>query len=128
MQNCGTWLQYSQLLALPYFDIICSHVIDHLFEGSAKTFVKLLLDSKLIDIPVVSNKNKALISPMKIGQLTTKIEANYSGFSTDQWRNWCIIYSPIVLKDAIPPRIYAIWVHFVNACHLLCRRALPLNK
>ena len=121
----GLW--YSQLLDLPYFDIIRHHVIDpmyNLFEGSAKTFVKLLLDNKLIDMPVVSNKSKALISPMKIGRLPIKIEANYSGFSADQWRNWCIIYSPIVLKDAIPSRIHAIWLHFFNACRLLCRRAI----
>ena len=61
---------------------------------------------------------------MKVGCLPTKIEANYSWFTTNQWRNWCLIYILIVLVSAVPPQIYTIWMFFVKACYLLCRRSL----
>ena len=120
-------LRFCQLLELPYFDIIRFHVIDpmhNLFEGSAKTFMRLLLDKKLLDSEIVRERMKTIVTPGKVGRLPMKIEANYSGFTADQWRNWCIIYSPIVLKDAIPPRVYTIWIFFVQACKSLCRRAI----
>ena len=120
-------LRYSELVHLDYFNLIRCHVIDpmhNLFEGIAKFFTKNLLEKKLINCSLVSDRIKRITSPMKVGRLPTKIEANYSGFTADQWRNWCLIYSPIVLVDAIPPQIYTIWMFFVKACRLLCRRAL----
>ena len=120
-------LRFCQLLDLPYFDIIRYHVIDpmhNLFEGSAKYFMKLLLENNLINMGIVKNVSKAFVTPVKIGRLPMKIDSNYSGFTADQWRNWTIIYSPIVLKDAITPELYDIWMNFVHACCLLCRRAI----
>ena len=120
-------LRYSELVHLDYFNLIRCHVIDpmhNLFEGTAKFFTKNLLEKKLINCSLVSDRIKRITSPMKVGRLPTKIEANYSGFTADQWRNWCLIYSPIVLADAILPQIYTIWMFFVKACRLLCRRAL----
>ena len=38
--------------------------------------------------------------------------------------NWCLIYIPIVLKDAIPQELYNIWLNYVQACRLLCRRCI----
>ena len=91
----------------------------NLFEGTAKTFIKLLLDNKIVNSLLVQNKSKAVVAPMKIGHLPLKIESNYSGFTADQWRNWVLLYSPIVLKDAIPHRIYSIWLNLfmlVDCC------------
>ena len=120
-------LRFSLLLDLPGFDIIRYHVIDpmhNLFEGSAKNFIKLLLDSKIVDFTIIQKRSKVVVAPMKIGRLPLKMESNYCGFTADQWRNWVLVYSPIVLKDAIPSRIYSIWLNFVHACRLLCRRAI----
>ena len=82
-------MRFTQLLELPYLDIIRHHVIDpmhNLFEGSAKLFIKLLLDRKLINADIVQKKSKLVVSSMKIGRLPLKIESNSSGFTADQWR------------------------------------------
>ena len=79
-------LRFCQLLDLPYFDIIRYHVIDpmhNLFEGSAKYFMKLLLENNLINMGIVKNVSKAIVTPVKIGRLPMKIDSNYSGFTAD---------------------------------------------
>ena len=104
-------MRFTQLLELPSLDIIRHHVIDpmnNLFEGSAKLFIKLLLDRKLVNADIVQKRSKLVVSPIIIGHLPLKIESNFSGFTAVQWRNWCLIYSPIVLKDAIPRELYNI--------------------
>ena len=67
----------------------------------------------VVDSMIVQNRSKAIVAPMKIGHLSLKIESYYSGFTAKQWRNWVLLYSPIILKDAIPSRIYSIWLIFV---------------
>ena len=64
----------------------------NLFEGSAKNFIKLLLDSKIVDFTIIQKRSKVVVAPMKIGRLPLKIESNYCGFIADQWRNW-VLYS-----------------------------------
>ena len=91
---------------------------------SAKLYIKLLLDKKLINADIVQKRSKLVVSPMIIGHLPLKIESNFSGLTEDQWQNWCLIYSPIVLQDAIPQELYTIWPNYVQACPLLCRRCI----
>ena len=91
-------MRFTQLLELPSLDIIRHHVIDpmnNLFEGSAKLFIKLLLDRKLVNAKIVQKRSKLVVSPMEIGHLPLKIESNFSGFTADQWRNWCLICNPL---------------------------------
>ena len=64
------------------------------------------------------------ITPADIGRIPHKISSLFSLFTADQWKNWTLIYSTIVLKPVIPNEHYQCWCLFVEACHLLCSRAI----
>lgn len=62
----------------------------NLFEGTAKYFLSLLLEKKVLTKESV-NEIEAL-----------KISSGFAGFKADQWRNWTVIYSEITLRGVIP--------------------------
>ena len=68
------------------------------------------------------------VTPAGIGRIPHKIAANFSSFTADQWKNWVLIYSIVVLKNQIPNEHYECWCIFVDACYLLCSRAITRNN
>ena len=65
-----------------------------------------------------------LVAPHSVGRLPIKIASGFSGFTADQWKNWNICYSPIVLRDILPRIHLQYWLLFVKACTMLCKRCL----
>lgn len=59
-----------------------------------------------------------------VGRLPLKIGSGLSGFTADQWKNWTIQFSPVVLRGVLPAEHLQYWLLFVKACSLLCTRCL----
>ena len=52
-----------------------------------------------------------LHAPHSAGRLPLRIGSGFAVFTADQWRNWTIGYSPIVLRQVLPSQY---WLLFVN--------------
>ena len=67
------------------------------------------------------------VIPADVGRIPHKISSHFSSFMADQWKNWTLIYSLIVLKAIIPNQDYQCWCLFADACRLLCSRAISIS-
>lgn len=101
-------LRYSALIELPYFDPIRHTVIDpmhNLFLGTAKHCLDLWMKREILtksDIEKIENHMSHLYAPHSVGRLPLKIGTGFSGFTADQWRNWTVGFSAIVLRGVLP--------------------------
>ena len=122
--------RFSQLLELPYFDIVRCCSVDpmhNLFLGTAKYFTGQLLDKGILlkeNLQLVEQRVSAITAPIDIGRLPSKIASGFAGFKADQWKNWTTVFSIVALKGLIPESYLACWSKFVNACRLLCLRSV----
>ena len=131
--------RYSVLVCLPYFDSPRMLVVDpmhNLFLGSAKHYMKGIF----INRGILSDENfkyfqtciNSFHVPADIGRIPHKISKSFASFTADQWKNWTIYFSMIVLRDIVSSDILECWCHFVLACSYpsySCRRMLnPTEK
>lgn len=127
-------VRYSILQELPYFDPIRHHVIDpmhNLLLGTSKMMMYMWIDGEIIikaNLGVIEERVRTISTPKDIGRLPLKISSSFAGFTADQWRNWTIIYSPVVLKGLLPSPHLRCWLLFVKACSLLCKRIIYNNE
>ena len=97
-------VRYSVLLALPYFDAVRFTVVDvmhNLFLGTAKRMFQLWVSNDILSkhkLAVLEKHISSFHVPSYVGRLPAQISSNYGGFTAKQWKNWILIYSPIVLK------------------------------
>ena len=61
---------------------------------------------------------------LRIGRIPHKIKSGFASFTADQWKNWVVYYSTLVLFDILPQNHLECWRHFVLACRLLCSKEL----
>ncbi len=119
--------RYTELLRLPYFDVIRFHVVDpmhNLFLGIAKHSVNTWKDLKIIassDYLVLQAKVDTVKPPPKIGRIPRKIGSGFSSFTADEWKNWILLYSTYALEGILPTIHYNCWGIFVQACTLICQ-------
>ena len=127
--------RYSVLLKLPYFDALRMLIVDpmhNLFLGSAKHYLKAVW----IELGIVSESQFDLIQcrvdntivPSDIGRIPCKIRSGFSSFTADQWKNWTVYYSLLVLHDILSGENLECWRHFVLACRILCCKQLTMNQ
>lgn len=62
------------------------------------------------------------------GRLPLKIGSSFHGFTADQWRVWTTVYSPIALKKTLPVNHLRVWLLFVRACSMLCKRLIKKSE
>ena len=127
--------RYSVLLKLPYFDAPRMLVVDpmhNLFLGTAKHFLKtvwigrgIILESQFSSIQCRVNSS---IVPSNIGRIPNKIRSGFSSFTADQWKNWTIHFSILVLHDILSGENLECWHHFVLACRILCCKQLTIDQ
>jgi hypothetical protein len=123
-------IRYSELLRLPYFDTIRFSVIDpmhNILLGSAKHIVVLWKSAGILT--EASNEHiqsivDKFVTPPDVGRIPYKIASGFSSFTADQWKNWTLIFSLVALKGIISEEHYLIWQIFVQACMLICSRAI----
>ena len=119
-------VRYSDLLRLPYFDIVRCHLVDpmhNLFLGTSKRMLMIWKYKKIISDSdfLILQEVDAIKPPSNIEQIPSKISAGFAGFTAEQWMHWTIVYSPVVLRDLQPLEDYTLWCIFSKACLLLCR-------
>lgn len=120
-------VRYSELLRLPYLDIVRCHLVDpmhNLFLGTAKNVMSLWKSKCIIPISAlkaIQDKMDSISVPARVGRLPGKIASGFSDFTAEQWMAWTIIYSPFVLKDFLPPDHFKMWCFFSLSCSLFCR-------
>lgn len=118
-------VRYSVLLSLPYFDPVRFTVVDpmhNLYLGSGKHVFKVWMDRNLITLKhleVIEEKMKKFKVPSSAGRLPSNISSSHGGFTANQWNNWILIYSPILLKGILPNEHLRCWLLFVRACSFL---------
>lgn len=118
-------VRYSELLRLPYLDIIEHHVVDPMHNfllGTAKHVMTIWKDKGIlngIQFESIQDKVDRMRIPSKIGRIPHKIVSNFSSFTADQWRSWVCVYSLYCLHGVLPPEHFSCWALFVTACCLL---------
>ena len=123
-------VRYSELLRLPYFDIVEKHVIDpmhNLLLGTGKYLKKLWKEREILteeNFETIQAKVNDMQVPANIGRIPHKISSNFSGFTADQWKNWICIYSMVCLKNILPVEQYECWSHFQDACFLFLQPSI----
>lgn len=129
-----TGCRYSVLLKLSYFDAPRMLVVDpmhNLFLGSAKHFLTLLIENCTItsdDFHKIQHRVDSFIVPSDVGCIPHKISSDFSSFTADQWKNWTVYFSLIVLHDILPHDLFQCWQHFVLACRILCRKQITTEQ
>lgn len=121
------------MFELDYFDAIIGHTIDPmhcLFLGVAKHLTKMYVKRGVIDKGALIKLQTSIDEirvPSAVGRIPSKIASGFCSFSADQWKNWTMIYSSTILKPVLPLDHYKIWLKFVRATSLLCRKIVPLT-
>ena len=119
--------RYSELLRLPYFNIVRFHLVDpmhNLLLGTAKNMMKIWKESGLIsnaDFEDIQHNVDSINLPAGIGRIPRNIESGFADFTAEQWKTWTIVLSPYVLCNVLPPDHYAAWCLYSEACSILCR-------
>ena len=115
-------IRYSQLLELPYFDVVRCHLVDpmhNLFLGTAKKLLTLWKDHGYLStnsFVLIQKEIDDITPPSNIGRIPHKISAGFSGFTAEQWMLWTTLYSPLLLFEKLPPDHFELWSLFSQAC------------
>ena len=130
-------VRYSELLRLPYLDIIEHRVVDPMHNfllGTAKHVMMIWKDKGILNgvqFESIQDKVDRMCNPPKIGRIPHKIASNISSFTADQWRNWICVYFLYCLHDLLPQQHFSCWALFVEACCYLLQPSIShadLNK
>lgn len=129
--------RFSELLELPYFDAPRMLIIDpmhNLFLGSAKRFFKAVLVDHLAisdsQFNLIQTRVDSFSVPSGIGHIPLKIQSGFASFTADQWKNWVLYYSIIILslRDVLIGHALECWRHFVLACRVLCCKSISEDQ
>ena len=113
-------VRYSDLLRLPYFDIVEYHVIDpmhNLLLGTSKYLMTMWKDDGILiktQFEYIQEEVDAMKVPVGVGRIPHKISSNWI----------CIIYSTLCLKEPLPVEHYECWMLFQEACRSLLQPSL----
>ena len=63
-----------------------------------------------------------------IGRIPSKLASSFKGFTTDQFKNWALVFTTFALKDVLPDRHLQYWRLFVKACRILCSTVIDTSE
>ena len=132
-QNGTRW---SELHRLQYFDPVRCTIVDpmhNLFLGTAKRMTKVwlsrgfLTDTDLQQMQVLAD---GILLPPDYVSLKRKIVSGqgFSYMTADDWKSWCIVYSPVVLDGHLERRYLENWLKFVDACRLMVKPSITIDE
>ena len=114
-------IRYSELLRIPYFDVVRFHVIDpmhNVFLGLAKHFIETLRNTgRLVNknFEAIQTKVDSVNPPPNIGRIPRKICAGFSSITADEWKNWILVYSLYAFKGELSDCEYGVcWFKHVR--------------
>ncbi|XP_011476103.1 uncharacterized protein LOC105354509 isoform X2 [Oryzias latipes] len=120
----------SPLVLLPSFDIVKGSVPDYMHcfcLGVVPDFVDLWFDSDLAHKPFhltpqhLTDLDKALCAiqpPSEVGPGPRRV-SDRKLWTASEWRAFALLYSPVLLEDALPILYHIHWMLLVSALHIL---------
>ena len=126
-------VRHSDLLRLPYFDIVRHHSIDpmhNLLLGTAKNMMVVWKEESLISKQHYESMQEiidAIRIPANMGRIPYKIQSNMASLTADQWKNWVLGYSMFAIHSILPPEHVKCWSIFVEACSVLLKPVLTFE-
>ena len=114
--------------------VIRHHIVDPmhaLFLGNAKHTDKVWRDLDVITLDhlsIIQEKIDNMTPPPKVGRIPRKVQSGFAAFTADEWKNWVVLYSPLVLLNVLPERDFQCWCYFVDACQLVCQPILKQEQ
>ena len=100
----------------------------NLFLGSGKDILKDVWIEKCI-IPeskfdLIQCRVDKVVVPPDIGRIPHNIRSGFSAFTADQFKNWILYFSVLVLHDILVGDDLECRRHYVLACRLLCQHQI----
>lgn len=131
----STGVRYSELLRLPYFDVVRHHLIDpmhNLFLGTTKHSMETWKNSGLLSsdkMQLIQDIVDSIVLPPHFGRIPSKIVSGtgFCDLTAEQWKMWTLVYSLYVLQKVLPLEHLKVWELFVEACSLICRPFVRKN-
>ena len=117
-----------------FFNPICHHVIDpmhNLLLGTAKHMIDVWIKLGLLgnkEIIAIEMITANINCPYDTGRLPLKVGSSFHEFTADQWKVWTTVYLPIALKKSLPDNLLCVWLLFVCACSMLCKRLIKKSE
>ena len=127
-------VRFTELLRLPYFDCARFSVVDpmhNILLGTAKLMITIWKEKSIIsnqNLDRIQSQVDRFVTPPDVGRIPHKISSGFSTFTADQFKNWTLVYSLIVLKPVLPEADLLCWYIFFQACQLLCSRAISYDN
>ena len=119
---------------LPYYDCVRYTIIDpmhNMLLGSAKRILQTQwIENGLIknkDLDTIQERIGNCILPINVGRIPRKISSSFFNLTADEWKNWTLLFSLIVLHDILPSEHLACWKLFVSACQIYCNSVISLT-
>ena len=127
-------VRYSDLLRLPYLDIVRCHIIDpmhDLFLGTSKLMLHLWKDRGFLNnsaFEKIQEQIDSIILPSNIGCISSMISTGFAGFTAERWMHWTTLYKTIALQKYLSLEHYTHWCLYSKACSLMCRTYIHLRE
>ena len=77
---------------------------------------------------VIQDQFERIVSPPDIGRIPNKIKSGFASFTADQYKNWILYFSLLVLRDVLCGKHLECWRHFILACRLLCSKQITNDE
>ncbi|KAG2192124.1 hypothetical protein INT47_010712, partial [Mucor saturninus] len=126
--------RYSELHRLGYFDVVRQSIIDpmhNLLLGTCSRFVKIWKEEGYLT-KVNLEKMQVLADsvelPAGFESVDQKIASGFTNFKADNWKSWCLLYSPFVLTGILPKENMKNWMDFVNACRYILKTGIQQSE
>ena len=78
------------------------------------------------DFDIVQDRILNCILPIGVERIPRKISSQFYSLTADEWKNWTLLYSLMVLHDILPAEHLACWKMFVSACTIYCSSVISL--
>ncbi|OAD69919.1 hypothetical protein PHYBLDRAFT_171942 [Phycomyces blakesleeanus NRRL 1555(-)] len=102
----------------------------NLFLGTAKRMMDIWIANNLLDdkdfVEMQEEANR-MVLPVGYTTLKIKIGKKFPFMKADEWKSWCLIYSPVLLKTRLRDDLLGNWIHFVDACRELTKPSITKN-
>lgn len=122
-------MKWSELLRLPYLDIVRSTVVDPMHTvllGTVKHLMKTMQLSNT-SLAAMQARMADIHPPSNVGRIPGKIEAGFASLTANEWRNWITIYAPICTKGLVADKEYDLISKLSKAVCLMCTKVITVD-
>ena len=132
--ECDSGMRYSELLKLPYLNIVQHHLIDpmhNLFLGTAKNSLEVWKSLGLLTVDQmrkIQDIVDLLVLPPYSGRIPSKIGSGFAEMTAEQWKMWTLVYSPFILQRILPREHFNVLNFFIEACALICHPCITVEE